>query len=353
MLRPLLVALVASLVALSGCSGGGSDSPDAPGEGGGPGGTDADESRAVIMQAPTWTVGENWVHHWYVGNATSDNPFDFTLTAIVSASDGDGWKVSAGDLESSIFHAAFFFPDLGTMGKEFTMESAEFSYPWYSFPLEDNKTWKAKEVNLDFDLQPVERELTLKATWVPPAAGVVGHYVIEARDGANLRARYDYRPDLAWFSEYRAYGDGVTDNLEAYVVRVQAETHATDYNGAFFDAESELFIADVTVNVPSSGEVTANPVASFEMGSTMTHMFAIQAAFAATGASSVEIVAPNGERYGFEAVDANVQQVVQGADLVIAPAQAGTWNVVRAGASPLAWGSVLFAWGMTVTEGTL
>ncbi len=343
------LALLLAL-ALAGCSG---DDGTAPHGTEGPTATDGPAADGPVeMAAPEWAVGDNWIHHWFIPDGTGGET-DFRTQVIVTGGMGSAWHLSAGDLQSAVFHGAFFFPDLGMMGKsDWTVRSGDYAYPWYSFPLTDGKTWSAPESNLDFDLEPVQRTLHFRSTWVAAEGGNPGHYLVEAHDGNALRARYDYRPDTKWFTEYRAY-DGEGTDMDNYTFRVQVESWGGGYTGPWFDATAEMLLEHVSVTAPAAAQVSTTPTATFSMTEGMTHLLAFEFSFAAGGFHDTEIFAPDNTRYGYQAFEANGMAFSDGPDTLLIPAQAGEWRVTTLGVGAFAVGGGVLAWGATVTEGTL
>ena len=343
---PILLAALATRPALfAGCS----DVPDAGQLGdlaGAPTGQDA-AGEAVAQAAPTWRVGQWWDHHWYFGPQDSTG---FVVRSIV-VGNSSGYRLATDEVIDAASHAAFYFHDLGTMGPDWVVRdfSGEFSFPWYSFPLSDGKTWTAREENLGFDLQTLSQDLTLRATAIN---GTPGAFAIEARSAEGLRGRWDYQPAIGWFSEYRAYDGG--DDPEAYTIRMVDEAHGQGWTGTYQEATADFLLNTLTVLVPTAPSAPPPP-SSFTLTAAHTHVLAIPYAFAAGGASGAELVAPDQRHWeAYQVADAQgnvVQQAMPG--LVFEPAVAGDWRFATVGAAAFVAGGGCLAWGVTVTPGTL
>ena len=347
-MRSMAAPFAALCVLLAGCTGG---SPGGgTGDVGGPGAdpdTDGSLNLTALGAAPVWAVGQSWTHDWTLGTTT------FQVQSIV-VDDGDGYRLAASEQQDAINHAAFFFHDLGRMDASWSVHQGDYVYPWYDFPLSDGKTWKRDEVNLDFNLQEVTRELTMTARLVNASAGVPAHYAIEQRtaDG-GLRATYDYDASLGWFRDLKLY-DPAAPGSEPQV-SLHTSATATGYTGAYHEADGELLLAYFPIHSPIGGQVSATPTDQFTITSTHTHVMALAFAFAAAGASHVELVAPDGQHWEANQVgDPDGGTVAgNGGVQVIVPAVPGEWRAAFAGASPIVAGGGCFAWGVVATSGTL
>jgi hypothetical protein len=346
--RTLLPLALLATLALAGCSGNSpaASSNPAPGSDGPPGA--ATSASDAAGAEPHWAKGQTWTHDYTIGTNTV-----FSVKSIV-VDNATGYRLAADEKEDAVNHAAFFFHDLGQMDKDWIVHQGGYQFPWYNFPLTDGKTWTAHEENLDGNLQPVSRDLTAKATFVPALGGVPAHYAIQQRtsDG-NLRADYDYRSDLGWFSAMTLYDPTVPGDVPQVTVKTSATGH--DYKGDYLEAQADFVLNYFSFTAPLSGQVVPQPEASFPITADDTDVMFISFAFAAVGASHTELVAPDGQHWESSAVaDQDGNNVVGNGGLqVIVPAVAGDWRVVSGGASPFAAGGGVFAWGVQVTKGTL
>jgi hypothetical protein len=352
---PRLLLAAALVAALAGCS----DAPAATGtdpaadaadaaNGAGPGHS-ADGMAHAEQAAPAWQVGQWWDHHWYFGPQDTQG---FMVKAIVVGNDSAGWRLATDEAIDAASHAAFYFHDQGTMGPDWSVRDfgGAFQFPWYSFPLHDGKTWTAHEENLDFNLQKLSQQLTLKATAIN---GTPGAFSIEARAPDGLRALYDYQPSIGWFSEYRAYAGGATDPAQ-YNLRMVDEGHGRGYAGTVYTATAD-FLLDTASTVAPTAPAAPAPPASFTVTESHTDVLAIPFVFAAAGASTAELAAPDGRHWEAYQVTDHTGSVVQGQQpgIVFVPAAPGDWRFATAGAGAFVAGGGCFAWGITLTSATL
>lgn len=353
MIPRLLLAAAFVAAALAGCSSppaatGTDPAADAAG------GTGSSHPAGGMMHAeqaaPAWQVGQWWDHHWYFGPQDTQG---FVLKTIVASNGSAGWRLATDQAEAAAEHAAFYFHDEGTMGTDWSVSDfgGAFQFPWYSFPLHDGKTWTAHEENVDFNLQKVSQQLTLKATAIN---GTPGAFAIEARtpDG-GLRALYDYQPSIGWFSDYRAYPAGATDPAQ-YNLRMADDAHGSGYTGTVYTATADFLLNAVSFT-SAQPPSTPSPPASFTITESHTHVLAIPFVAAAAGAGSAELLAPDGRHWEAYVVADQAGAPVQGqqANLVFVPAAPGDWRFAAAGGGAFFGGGGCLAWGVTLTQATL
>lgn len=342
------VVLLFVVATLAGCTGGGAkDAGDAVGAVSGmPSGS---PGVSGVGAAPHWQVGQWWTHDWTIGTQTT-----FSTKSIVVSNTSVGYRVAADAEDDAANHAAFFFHNLGLMDPQWSMHQQDYVFPWYSFPLTDGKTWTAKESNIDSNLQPVSRDLTMTARLVNGSGAIPTHFMVEQRtaDG-GLRALYDYRPDLGWFSQLALYDPATPDSPPQ--VQLTTSGSGTGYTGAYFEATSDFVLNYFPLLAPAGGQVLTEPTQSFAITAAHTHVLAIVFAFAAAGASHAELVAPDGQHWEADhAADQGGNTLAgNGGVQVLVPAVPGDWRVVWAGASPFAAGGGCFAWGVTIVPGSL
>jgi hypothetical protein len=343
--RPTAVAFLL-LVALAGCS----DAPKADDVADASPDATAGAQVASLGVAPAWSVGESWDHHLYFG------PQDTTgvlVRAIVVSNGTDGYRLATDEAIDAATHAAFYLHDQGVMStSDWTVRDfgGSFSFPWYSFPMTDGKTWKGREENLDFNLARVSRDITMTAKAVN---GTAGAFTIEARDGDGLRARYDYQPSLGWFSEYTAF-DPADPDPSHYNVRMLNEAHVKGWSGTYYTAQADFLLNTVTVVAPTS-PTPPPPPASFTISEGHTEVLALPFVFAAGGASAAELVAPDGQHWdAYVVADQDGASWASGSsNFVYVPAVPGEWRWATVGAGAFVAGGGCFAWGVTMASGTL
>lgn len=346
MLRAIVPALLLTAV-LAGCAG--PEPIDDPASGASAvGGTAGMQLETDPGAEPIWQVGQTWTHDWTLGASTA-----FDVRAVVVEAK-DGYRLATDAEEDAVNHAAFFFHDLGRMDRDWSVHQADYVFPWYKFPLTDGKTWTAHEENLDFNLQPVSRELTMTARLVNASAGVPAHYAIEQRtaDG-GLRATYDYRSDIGWFQDLKLY-DPAAPGSEPQVT-LHTSSWSDGWVGKYYEAKADLLLNSFSFVSPAGGAAQPQPPTAFSVHADHTHVLAIAFAFAAGGAAHAELVAPDGQHWEANQVGDHEGNTLagNGGVQVLVPAVAGEWRLAWAGASPFAAGGGAFAWGAQVTSGTL
>jgi hypothetical protein len=349
MLARALVAVSVLALLLSGCA----SKTAAPATGAlpstGPGAmTGMDANHAM---APQWKVGQWWDHHWYFGPQDTTG---FMVKSIVVSNGTDGMRLATDDPLDAASHSSFYFHDQGVMGPDWSVRDfgGAFQFPWYSFPLKDGKTWTAHEENLDFNLQKVSRDLTLKATAIN---GTMGAFMIEASTAEGLRARYDYQPSIGWFSEYRAYDPANPDPTQ-YNARMVNEKQGQSWTGTYYIAKADFLLNAQSVFVPAAGVVQPSTQPTFTVTPDHTNVMAIPFAFAQAGGANTELVAPDGrhwESYTTGFADGSPGPLQNQPGLVFVPAAVGDWHCATVGAGVLVWGGGCFAWGVTMTSATL
>jgi hypothetical protein len=301
--------------------------------------------------APSLKPGMDWDHHWTFG---TDGSAQFDVKSIVVANASGTYTLATNDPRLAAEDAAFFFGELGSVSlPDFTVSENGYRFPWYSFPLHDGKTWTAKEDNLDFSLAKVSRDLTFRATLVNATAAVPAHYAIEARAGDALRATYDYRRDIGWFSQFTGYE--VVNGTDVPVTHVTTTAWGTGWTGAYTVATGDFLLDEVLASSPVAGHFDESGPTAFTITAKHTNVLAIPFAFAAPGAATTEIVAPDGTHWDTvsagDQTGKNVYAMSPGE--VFVPAIPGDWRVAIAGAGAFAFGGGCFAWGITLTPGTL
>lgn len=334
------------LALLAGCSDPAPDDldPTAPGQ------QDAARVPNNDVPHPGWDVGDWWEHEWVF--AGENAPAPFTVKSIVAANASGTYTFATDSLATAAQHGAFFFMDLGTMGPDGNMVAGGYSFPWYEFPLEHNKTWTAREVNLGPGLEPVTRELELVARETGPNSPI---YTIEATVDGALYAAYDFDARLGWFSTFTTYAPG-EDGAPEPVYTITNTGQGTGFSGPVFSATGDLLVNAQPLLHPGAPSAPASLIA-FEPDAGHTHVFAILFSFAAAGAHHTQMVAPDGQHWeatGTGDPDGNPVNPpgVSSGTQVLQPSQPGGWHVAFGGAGLVAGGGAL-VWGITVAESTV
>lgn len=349
-------ALAMALVALSlaGCA---SETPAAEdGLDGGPDDPGSGTPAAVTGEAPTWQVGQWWDHKWFFGSTASE---PFTVKTIVAEDLGSSFLVATDDNLTAAFHAAFLFPTLGTFPKgEVTATAGDYSWPWYHFPLSDNQTWSDEIVSRDGSgTDSYSFPITATVRAVPEIVTTIGTepgFEVEARSEGKLFARYDYVPAIGWMSRATFYD--ITADEESPQFILETSQVGTGYNGPYFDSVGDVLSTHFNLLVPTA-PAPPNPTSTFAVTEGHTQVLAFMFSFAAAGAHGTELVAPDGRHWTSSQAsdqDGNGLHSIGPVDgLVFAPAVAGDWRVVTAGAGVFVAGGGLQAYGITQREGQL
>ncbi|MEK6974750.1 MAG: hypothetical protein AABY18_00245 [Candidatus Thermoplasmatota archaeon] len=337
--------LLAALLAGCAGDGGGPDTGTDTTANGGDEASTAAGNGTALAAAPVWQVGSHWSHHWQIGS-----DIDFTLKSIVVENGSSDYVLATDREENAAFAASFFFPDVGRMSKsDWTVRDGDFAFPWYSFPLEDGKTWTGNEMNVGPDLMPITRSLDLKST-----AQGGGKFLIETSEGGTLRARYDYDPALQWFSSYQGFA---LDAAGEPVVEVEVTTTSSGqgFTGTYYQAAADMVLNLQSVLVPAAPSAPAYPLSIFTVPADATHVLAILFAFAVPGASHTQLLAPDGQHWEATGVgdhEGNTLAGTPGLQFMV-PAVIGEWQAYTAGAGGFAWGGGAFAWVLVMTTASL
>lgn len=331
---------------LAGCS----DAPGPTDADPGTPGTQEEAPAPFTVAGTSWQVGDWWSHHWTSPGAG----LDFTVKSIV-ASNTSGTHLVATDLELiAAQHAAFFFMDLGEMGTDGTMRSGDFAFPWYQFPLVDNKTWTGQEKNLGDGFETVTRTIAFTAKQMGTGSGA--HFMVQGKVDGKLYVEYDYQPEVGWFSDFQSYLLTAEGDEPVKAFAIKAEQQGKGFAGPYFTSVGDILVNTQTLIHPGS---TSPPASAepFTLAAAHTHVFALVFSFAAGGASHAEIVAPDGQHWEATAVgdpDGNnvAPAPVSPGALILQPAQAGQWQVALGGAGVVAGGGAI-VWGVAITPGTL
>jgi len=297
-----------------------------------------------VEPLPQWRLGQSWTHAWEIPS----QGVAFSTEVVVTNATASGYQLASDTLEMALFHASFIFPDLGTMATDLSgTTQGAFRFPWYSFPLEDGKRWTAVMEDLDFQLQPVRSELTLTATLRADSPRQV--FDIEARDAAGLQARYDYDPEVGWFTEFFGYEGG--EDPEAWMYRIRLEGHQPDWSGTWYRSEGELVVQHLNILVPPAGYVQPAVATSFQLRPDATHFMGLLFSFAEGGAHDAQVVAPDGTRHHATVAGGAGIYHADGANIVQVEAQPGTYHVSTVGAGAVAAGGGVFGWSHKVSQG--
>jgi hypothetical protein len=360
MLPRIALATALLAVALAGCSSDETLGTDATVPTG-PDGLAA--PAAADGSAPVWKVGQWWDHKWFFGSTATE---PFTVKTIVAEDRGVGWFVATDESLTSAFHAAFIFPTLGEFPKgHVTATAGDHQWPWYQFPLADNQTWRTEVRTRDdsggtygFPLEVSVRA----APGIVTAIGVEDGFALEARtvggDGipaGRLFARYDYVPALGWMSQCTFY-DVLAEEDEVPQFILETSATGTGYSGPYFDTAGDVLSTHFNLIVPMA-PAPPNPSSSFTVTAEHTHVMAFLFDFAAAGAHSTALAAPDGRHWqSFSTGDPDGNPIVSSRSeesLVFVPAAPGDWHVATVGAGAFVAGGGLLAYGITQRQAQL
>ena len=196
-----LVAILFVSLALAGCIG--KEAPSATT--GTAGGTSLDP--AVVPDLPV-NLSSVAVPTWHVGDAWHGAAYGFgeerRFTIVVTKAEGEHYTLESTDERMMTYDAMYDVSYLGRIRMS-DLAGAQQDKPvqFFSFPLENGKTWKATWDGL---------EVALTATQTPRGYDIVG--VV----GEETYVAYDYVPELRWWSklQFVQEGYGITiDRVEA------------------------------------------------------------------------------------------------------------------------------------------
>lgn len=343
--------LLAIPIVLAGCAG----TPGGPASDPSVSSAATPQGSNSTAEAPQWLVGQSWEHNWEFKDPTIGA---FDVKSVVARDEGTRWLLGVPDAETAAFHAAFFFPDLGTFQKDDLEASAgEFVYPWYSFPLEDGKTWTATERNIDASGQPQQNEVDFVAHLTPKPDGAARFVIRSTMDG-NLRAIYDYDPAYQWFSVYRYYNATPLAVEDDPTITIESSVPSYGFSGEVYVSTGELLlgVASQFGALADPDPSHAQPQGTFTPAAEHDHLLVIIYNFAVCGAQTTHLVppvVPGGAftQYPYLDVDGPAcadmgQGTGSGSNLYIASVP-GEWRFVTVGAAVIISGGGIFAYGIT------
>jgi hypothetical protein len=331
----LLVALLLVPV-LAGCSQTPSTplaAPAAPGlSASGPGAATANAT------APVWKVGQYWIHKWTL---VSSN-LTFLVKAVVAQDDGDAWTLATDNQTNAAFHGAFVFPTLGQFSKrDLNQAVGELGFPWYRFPLAANATWNGTQTFLTDSGKLASS--AVQGRVVSVMRGAQDLYRIDLTRSGRLVAQYDYDTGTQWFDRALFY-----DANGTLLFRVEMQETGKGFHGRAYDDTGVLLATAVDLLVPAGQVVQPNPTSTFTMGHEHNRLLAFLISFAGAGFHDTEIVAPDGTRYGAQAIDAaQPSPLYDDSRALLAPGVAGDWRITMEGVGAFASGGVVLAYGIT------
>ncbi len=186
--RVLMLAALVLTTGLAGCAGSedGADDPT-PGDG------DDAEPTAEI---PRWQPGDAW------GFSIKTQGFPRTeTTMLVYEETGDLYRIGTTDKRQALIHSLFNVnPQLGRIqkGNLAIFEDGE-PRAMYRFPIQDGDAWPT-----EFFISHHGGQLTARATYseaIETGIGTVEGFEVVATNNQGFEVRYDYIPEIQWFSK--------------------------------------------------------------------------------------------------------------------------------------------------------
>lgn len=337
MLRSVTALVMLLAIAFSGCvsDDSGVDAPAVPAGDAIPS-TDAPLTDGPpTIDAPEWELAQWWTWHHEAGDFSAD-------WTIVAAEDlGSAWHVAPDAVEPARFDAIYDWYVLGPMDTDTLSDEASGGLQFYEFPLTDGKTWTSVFApgNRDWELEHTATYDPAIETFQGPAPG----YRITATVDGSLFYEYDYVPELGWFSTLKNYVPAVESEERAgeldWTYTVTAA--GTDYEGDVYLTSGELLLRNVHEVDLEQMDVEPEPHTSFEVAEDAGALFVTLGAGATAGASTVNLIDPDGERHEVVATSTGLNGQVAFVDAFM-PVIPGTWEVVTGGAG-LDSGSIVIA----------
>lgn len=343
--------LLPALLLLAGCSG-------SPPSGGGASTTDPSATGmptdALTAEAPTWVVGQSWEHNWSFKDPTIGT---FDIKTVVAKETDVGMLLGVPDATTAAFHAAFFFPDLGTFSMgNMRVSAGDYSTSWYAFPLSDGKAWSEPERNVDTTGIVQENRVDYVAHLMPKPDGSTSFHVV-ATIGGNLRALYDYDPAYQWFSEFRYYNATAEADADDPLITIESSLPAYGFAGTVYASTGAPLLQLVSQfgALASPDPMGIQPQGSFTPAPEHDHLLILEFNFAVCGAQTTELIPPprpTGSNAVYPLVDYDALTCTgtgegsgSGVELYL-PSIAGEWRVVTVGAGAIISGGGLLAYGI-------
>lgn len=220
--RALLLATVLLALPLAGCADNGPTDGD-------DGETPTGPPAAAI---PRWNLGDAWTY--------KVRTFEFpetTSTMLVYDDDGNNYHIGVTEEQQALVHALFNVnPQLGRIQKgNLAVYEAGEPRAMYRFPITDGDTWQT-----DLFVSIHGGRLNAEATWSDAIATGLGPkpgYEIVATNGQGFEVRYDYIPEIGWFSKLH-----VTDADGTVLHDLRVTGHQRERAGtAYFVRGDDLF----------------------------------------------------------------------------------------------------------------
>jgi hypothetical protein len=257
----------------------------------------------TIDAPPTWVVGQWW--RMRTGNGEE--------TRVVTADGGGAYTMETSDPGVAYFDALSDISLLGPIRASDLAGSQRGSFvEMYRFPLAANNTWTTT-------WDGVPRTITVLGPTIATLAGrSYGAMALEAREGERVAVRYNFVPELGWFSFMEFLSPEGS-------FRMDLLTSGVGYNGTLAKAAVQVLYQDG----PGS---TLKPQGSFSAPAGLTFLDFFVHAEGDSVNYALTAIAPNNTAYGPAGLgpcSANCSLTFQ----IQLPSAPGTWNLASVGAS--------------------
>lgn len=176
-----------------------------------------------------WSPGNYWAYQ-----ATFEENVTFDVALVVHDAGPDGFR-----LGSNLSAGFFGLPFTGNVSPDLNPRIGPEEWPLYQFPLADGKAW-------EYTLFGYEAKTVARAALVDvPGLGIVPGFRMESSAYAQTFARYDYVPQVGWFTRLEL----IEPTNGQRVLDVKLRAYGPDYGSAYY---VEKTIREVRLDYPTS-----------------------------------------------------------------------------------------------------
>lgn len=214
-MRAIILAAILVAAAFSGCAAEESAAPP-------------EVVRALADTRPMdWSPGNYWAYR-----AVFEENATFDVALIVHEARPDGFR-----LGSNLSAGFFGLPFTGNVTDELNPRIGPEEWPLYRFPLQDGKEW-------EYTLFGYEAKTVARAALIDvPGRGKVPGYRLESSAYAQTFARYDYVPEVGWFTRLQL----IEPTDQHLVLDVTLRAYGPDFGSAYY---VERTIEEMRVDYP-------------------------------------------------------------------------------------------------------
>jgi len=171
------------------------------------------------FDAPSpWQRGQWWRFHISGGGASG------TDTRVVVGDNGFSWDVGTNNDDTAYFDALL---DVSTVGpiRKADLAGEQHGTPvlYYQWPLDVNRTWSTTWDGVTRDVRVIGPDVARVGGKVMNATA------LEATEAGRVAVRYDYAPEVGWYTRVEFIGQGGG-------FRLDLEDFGTNYNGTISTA---------------------------------------------------------------------------------------------------------------------